>query len=84
MLTRLEVVKVRIPSAKPITATQWMFPERSTIMHADEHCVLQSFGEEPFQMASLSVSKEPKDTWFRAVTLIVLSFAEDHSCLTSL
>lgn len=53
-------------------------------MHADEHCVLHSFWEEPFQMASLSPSKEPKDTWFRDVTLTVFSFAEDHSYLRSL
>lgn len=75
---------MHIPSAEPITAPQWMFPEGSTIMHADEHCVLHSFWEEPFQMASLSPSKEPKDTWFRDVTLTVFSFAEDHSYLRSL
>lgn len=61
-----------------------MFPERSTIIHACEHCVLQSVWEELFKIASLSLSEEPKDTWFRDVTLIVPSFAEDQSCLRSL
>lgn len=53
-------------------------------MYADEHCVLQSFWEEPFQMPSLSLSMEPKDTWFGDVTLIVLIFSEDHCCWRSL
>lgn len=54
------------------------------MMHACEPSVLL---EEPFKMASLSLSQGPRDKWFGDawhVILISLSFAEEWSRLRSL
>ena len=76
--------KADIPSADPAAGAQWAFAGRSAMMHAREPSVLL---EEPFKMASLSLSQGPRDKWFGDawhVILISLSFAEEWSRLRSL